>query len=378
MCIRDRLYCGGAQEHEMEAWEGPNISFAYGDELKRHKTAIWLKTLTGRVRIPGPKREPPQLWITTTPRKHWLWEYFGPVQAVCPDCGEIEIDTPAGKPWACPSCGRTEDLEITDDWIAFKRSARTVTLLTADNEPNLSVGFVAQRRMTLTEKEARVYLEAAWEDLAAGEKYLQSMTWWDSCEEQLPPLGTREKLVLALDAATGRTEGIADTFGLVGLTAHPDPARRAGKEKDLAVRFVQAWVAPTGRKIDFQGTEADPGPERVLRALCKRFRVICVVFDPYQLHDMTTRLSRDRVAWFKEFSQGVRRIEADTDLLHLVQAGHIAHDGNKLLRTHLDNADRKLDEDGKKLRIVKRQAGRHVDLAVCLSMAVHQGRELNL
>lgn len=372
------LYCGGAKESEMEAWEGPNINFAYGDELKRHRSAVWLKTMSGRVRIPGPQGEPPQIWITTTPRKHWLWEYFGPVLATCPDCEEIEIDTPGGAPWACPFCGKTEGIEVRDDWLPFKQECLTITLSTAENAANLSVDYVDQRRSTLSEKEAMVYLDAAWVDLEGGEKYLQSMTWWDSCLETLPPLGERERLVLAVDAATGRAEAISDTFGIVGVTAHPDPTRGRGRNKDLAVRFVQAWQAKAGQKIDFQGTEADPGPERVLRQLCKRYRVVCVAYDPHQLHDMAMRLQRDRVAWMNEFTQGVRRIEADTDLLRLIQEGHIAHDGNRLLRAHLDNADRDLDTAGKKLRMAKRQDRLHIDLAVCLSMAVHQGRELSI
>ena len=72
------LYCGGIKDPS--GWEGPNVSFAHLDEIRRHRKADALKVLDGRVRIPGPHGEIPQLWVTTTPRKHWLFDYFGPLK----------------------------------------------------------------------------------------------------------------------------------------------------------------------------------------------------------------------------------------------------------------------------------------------------------
>src|SRR3990167_3832116 len=74
------LLCGGAQEQAIGAWEGPNVNFVHFDEARRHATAAALKTFDGRIRIPGPQNEPPQMYFTTTPRKHWLYEMFGPLK----------------------------------------------------------------------------------------------------------------------------------------------------------------------------------------------------------------------------------------------------------------------------------------------------------
>ena len=336
------LICGGAKESEIGSWEGPNVNFVHMDEMRHHRQPGALKTFDGRVRIPGPHGEPPQIWITTTPRKNWLFDYFGPL---------VEGDVRA----------------------SFKREARVVTLLTRDNEPNLEPGFVGKRAQTLTEAEARVLLDAAWEDIEEGQRFLPSMLWWDACKEPLPALGPREPLVVALDAAVGRTDSDSDCFGVLAVSRHP------ARPKDcVAVRYCQTWRAKAGQKLDYQGTEYAPGPEAVLRWLCASYAVSEIVFDPFQLHDLTNRLRKEGLGWFREFPQGAPRLEADSDLLRLIQDRRIAHDGNPELRQHIANADRKLDAESKRLRIVKREDTLPVDLAVCLSMASKEALRLNL
>jgi phage terminase large subunit-like protein len=106
--------------------------------------------------------------------------------------------------------------------------------------------------------------------------------------------------------------------------------------------------------------------------------VLAVVYDPTELHDMATRLYRHGVAWFKEFSQGKQREESDRQLLELIKDRRLAHDGNEDLREHVRNADRKTDESGHKMRIVKRTDNQKIDLCVALSMASYEAMRLNL
>lgn len=378
------LMCGGIDDPG--AWEGPNISFAHFDEARRKKTATALKVLTGRVRIPGPKGEPPQIYFTTTPRKHWLYEYFGPLRLKCDSCGhryEHYADTEPGHTYinlspdmtpVCPRC-ESENYHPDDPHAAFKLNSLVLTLLTKENEGNLQEGFTENRALSLTAAEARVLLDAEWEDVEANERFLPNMLFWDACREDLPSLGPREPLVVALDAATGRQDSASDCFGIVGVTRHPDPARH---KDNVAVRYVHKWQAAAGKTIDFRGTESNPGPERVLRALVKQYNVVMVPYDPHQLHDMATRLSQERVAWMFPFSQQSRRVQADTDLLNLITHQRLAHGGSRDLRDHIDNADRKLDTMGKRLRIVKREESLKVDLAVCLSAACFENLRLTL
>jgi len=326
-----QLICGGFDDPS--GWEGPNVSFAHWDEARRHKTPAMLKVLDGRCRIPGANGEPPQLYLTTTPAKHWLYEYFGDVQ---------------------------ED----DPFRSFKADALVISLLTRDNEAagNLSKGFTAQRGQSLTEAEKRVLLEAAWEDIEDATRFLESILLWDACKDgDLPPLTKHEPLILALDGAWAAK---GDVFGGVAVGRHP--ARSDG----LAVREVMAWEAE-GKPRDFEQIQDD------IKNFCLNWNVRKIVYDPMQLVQMMQHLSKPSKTESgrsfpgvetEEFKQGGDRAAADKGLLDLIVARYIAHSGEPLLRKHLDNADKKVDQN-RKLRIVKRTESQKIDLAVCLSMA---------
>lgn len=370
------LMCGGCIETDLKSWEGPNVNFAHLDEMRRHKTPIAMKTLLGRVRIPGPNGEPPQLYLSTTPSKHWLYEYFGPLPCVCQDChAEYAWELVLNTVPTCPSCGSTH--YTTDDlWHDFKRKAAVVRLRTQENEENLYTGFAQDRALSLSEAEARVLLDAEWEDLTEAENFLPSMTLWDLCySKDIPPLTDRDPIVLAIDAAKGRTASYSDCFAIVGVSRHWEPALR---RNTCVVRFVLTWQARPGQRIDFVGTPDNPGPELMIRDISHKYDVVQVAYDPYELHDFGMRLSRDRVAWLKEFSQLSDRTEADSDLLQLILSRRIVHDGNQTLRSHIANADRKVSDDGHKFRIVKRLDQLKVDAAVALSMACYRCLHLNI
>lgn len=313
------LLCGGIDNPG--GWEGPNVHFGHIDEARRMKDASALKVLAGRVRLEGPNGEPPQLWLTTTPRKHWLFDYFGP--------------------WDKPG-------EI-DPFAAFKALSRVITMRTQDNAANLAPGYVEDRSTVLTEAERRVIMEAEWEDIDDVDRFLPSMTLWDGCQTALPPLDRRTPLVLAADAGVSN-----DCFALVAVSRHPL------MRQDVAVRSVRVWE-PRGTKLDFDEIEEE------IERFCRQWNVVQLCYDPYQLHQMMQRLGRKGVVWVSEFGQGAERAIADKDLHDLVIARRIWHKGDATLRTHLDNADRK--KDGDKLRIVKRSASLKIDAAVALSMA---------
>jgi len=367
--------------------EGPNVNFVFFDEA-RHKTdAGALKVLDGRVRIPGPSGEPPQMWLTTTPRKNWLYDFYGPLECQCRECGYSEpVAIQEGDLLICAEC-KSDNIAVADEREAFKRNSLVVTLSTKENEGNVEDDFAATRSQTLTEAEARVLVDAEWEDIEEGQPFLPHISWWDDCKEDLLPLGKNEPLVLAVDAATGRMSGESDCFSIIGVSAHPT---RSGV---LAVRLVLTWQVPHGKKLDYIGTEFNPGPERELLRLCgwrlegdnyirpkhgrKLYNVKCITYDPNELHDLGMRFKRKRIAWVHEFGQLNARIKADTDFLRVIKERRIAHDGNKILRQHMYNADRKL-VDGKKLRIVKRSDRLKIDGAVAASMGTERCLYLNL
>lgn len=379
------LQVGGLDDPKR--WRGPNISFAFLDEVAVKRDADAIKVLDGRIRIPGPNGEPPQLFIATTPEMHWLYDYYGPLKCFCRDCGErVEVDIQKGASEICPICG-SKNIKADDPREYFKRQSYVVLLPTKDNIENLAEGYAEDRRTSLTAAEARVLLDAAWEDISTGQPFLPTMLWWDECKGYVPPMDDKTPLVVALDAAMGREVGDSDCFGLLVVSRHPERCKDS-----VAVRHIRTWQVKPGQRLDFLGTKKNPGPERELLHLCgyeldddnvphetgNGYNVKCVVFDPTGLHDMSTRFRNRHIVWMREFGQLAERTKADNDLLRLIQEKRILHDGDSVLRKHIQNADRQLDRENKKLRIAKRADPLKIDLAVCLSMASYECLRLNI
>lgn len=334
------LICGGFKEDIVESWEGGNVSFGMFDEARRHKTAVVLKMLDGRIRIPGPNNETPQLFFTTTPRKHWLFEYFAGARGDEKSFAIVPED-------------------VKRRYADFKANAFVATILTQENEDagNVETGFTQKRSQTLTAGEARVRLAAEWEDESDTEKFV-NIFWWDACQEPLPPLGRSEPAILSLDAATGSetTSSLADCFAAVIVTRHPN---RPG---DVAVRYCGIWQAEPGHYLDFEPIEQE------INRLTTDFSIIELSYDMTQLHDMAMR-QRKRGINAKAFDQGKARLVADKQLQTMIMSRRIAHDGNPLLRQHIDNADIKVDsKDG--VRIIKRAQSLKTDASVATSQGV--------
>jgi phage terminase large subunit-like protein len=197
------------------------------------------------------------------------------------------------------------------------------------------------------------------------------MPWWYACEkspDEWPQIDkSRHPVIISLDAATTN-----DCFGLLMVCRHPE------KKDEIVVLYSQKWTPGFNGKIDFQGTDENMGPEKILRKLIGEYNVIQVAYDPHQLHDMATRLNREHLAWFREFSQGDDRLIADAQLRDLIRDRRIWYRGEKDLTEHLQNADATEDPQERKIRIIKRAERLKVDLAVCLSMATHEALRLNL
>lgn len=347
------LLCGGFDSPG--SWEGPNVNFAHIDEGRHLAGPQMAKVLDGRCRIPGPKGEPPQWWITTTPRKskmstspeeskyHWLYEMFGP--------------------WE-------EDGE--DPWAAFKADSQVTTLHLRDNAANLAEGFVESRVESLTAKETRILADAEWEDEEDTERFIPNMALWDSLAISLPPLA-REPLIVALDAATGRKSTTSDCFGLVAVS--PRAYFAGAGQRGSAVRYVEKWQAKAGGHIEYSTPMLD-GPGDRIRWLIDNHNVTCVTFDPHQLVFVAQALEAEGRVWVEPFNQTNDRLIADRHLYDEIIQKEVAHDGNEDLRAHIDNADRKVDSDKHNFRLI--QGRGKIDLTVCLSMASKQLSELNL
>lgn len=184
--------------------------------------------------------------------------------------------------------------------------------------------------------------------------FLSSIVLWDACRDDLPPLIAHEPCVLVADA--GESD---DTFGVVLISQHPSDPKR------IAIRHARAYV-PNGQTLDHALIEAD------IRDLIKRYAVQELAYDPMLMGQMVLRIERDGIVKCVPFNQGTMRLEADKGLLDLTQTRVLAHDGNTQLRSHIENANRKVTADGKRLRIVKREHALKIDLAVATAMGCHR------
>jgi len=197
------------------------------------------------------------------------------------------------------------------------------------------------------------------------------MEWWHACqhpEAEWPKFDkTRHSMIIALDAAVSD-----DTFGLIMGCRHPE------KPDEVLIEYAQRWKPVQGHKVDFVGTDEKPGPEKVLRRLIKDYNIVQVAYDPYQLHDMATRLKHEGLAWFYEFSQGQDRLIADSQFRDLIREKRLWHRGEEHLTEHIQNANSKVDVEDRKIRIVKRVEKLKIDLAVAGSMMCHEVLRLNL
>lgn len=201
--------------------------------------------------------------------------------------------------------------------------------------------------------------EEAFSEVTA-ERFLEHISIWDACKEDLPPLTDREPLVWAVDAGVSN-----DTFAAVATSRHP--LRR----DDVAVRIVLQWTPAKGEKLDFIAIA------REIIAHMRRWYSVVFVYDSYQMHLMAQQIEAAGF-WVEEFSQAGARLVADRQLRDLVLGRRLAHDGNAALRQAIDNADRKISEDKKTLRIVKRSAAKKIDPLIALSMSAAKCLELNL
>jgi hypothetical protein len=207
--------------------------------------------------------------------------------------------------------------------------------------------------------------------VSATETFLP-MVWYDACKRtsaEWPNYDQkRQSMVISADAGVSD-----DSFGLWMGCRHP------AKPDEVLKVFSQKWVPGRSGKIDFQGTEENPGPELMIRKLCKDFNVVWITYDEYQLYDLMNRLRKEGLSIIKRFSQGNDRLISDSQLRTVVRERRYWHRGELDEREHFENADAKLsgDEDNK-IRIVKRSSDMKIDLCVAASMGVHTVLRLNL
>lgn len=271
--------------------------------------------------------------------------------------------------------------------------------------PGRDEAWRTQEAQNMTPSALRYFAPETDEDAISGEdtEDFIPIDLWDRCEDRnLPPLipgdmGT--KLVVAMDAAT-----TGDCFAVVVTSRHPnrpnDPAIRAVRiwepsmfsDKRIDYSVVERWIRTlclggcTG-KMTSHGIDVHPvnDPDPSCPACndpaqrIPRHNVICLVYDPFQLENMTQRLRKESVAWCEPFPQMQQRLQADRQLRDVIVEMRLSHNGDPVMRQHIRNSRAKIQiDDNSKLRIVKKTQDLKIDGAVAASMAVYQTLYLRL
>lgn len=210
---------------------------------------------------------------------------------------------------------------------------------------------------------------------------------WDRCRGDIPALDSTTPVVVGIDAAT-----VGDSFAIVAVSRGPRsgsgqaseivPYGRHGfallmpakvAEPEVWVRAVRIWRPPDGGAIDFRD------PYQWLSTFVKEHNVLCIAYDVWQLHSWAEDFRREHRVWLEEFPQGPQRAQADADLLQLIRARRLRHDGNAELRSHALAASLRLQiAEDSRARFVKSHAAKKIDGLVSLSMASHQCLYLRL
>lgn len=193
--------------------------------------------------------------------------------------------------------------------------------------------------------------------------------WIDACRvktEDLPPMYHNQPMIVVLDGSVSN-----DSFGMFGLTRHGN---------NVVVRFAREWIPPKHGVIQY----VDPSnpdnidyPEGQVRELRRRYNVVEWAYDPFQLHDMATRLGMGLGMNWHKFKQQTDRLIADKQLYDLIKEKRFLYDDQPALVKHIKNANQKNEADNK-LRIVKRTQTAKIDLAVCASMGSHRALKLQI
>lgn len=231
-------------------------------------------------------------------------------------------------------------------------------------------------------------------------------SWWGPCgDPTLPKLlaGSSVPVVIGVDAAiTG------DCAAIVVVSRDPHQPNT-----DVAIREVIIFKPRPGRPVNI---EEQIG--KTLRDLSKKYNVVCIAYDSYQMEGLAQNYRRGNVVltpdeiahyknrpkeeltdymsqesraaqrWYYQFGQQISRGIADKRLHDMVLNQSIHYNPNDVdsdinergeeetLAKHIKQAGKK--ESNKEMRIEKLADNAHIDGAVALSMAVDRCMRMDL
>lgn len=267
------------------------------------------------------------------------------------------IDTYAGWKGESPileqlhETGVTHGRRVWDDLEVYVNdSARMLTVwVTKPMFPWQTEEYYASEAAQLVPSEFERMHRNQWADAMTA---FVPIEWWIGCKSEYT-LNKNEGVIMGVDAAT-----TSDCFAL---------AITSRRDVDSYVHYARKWTPPRGGLLDFKEPEAE------IRRLIREYNVLEIAYDSYQLHDMMRRVASEMYVNVRAFPQAGDRLVADKRLYDMIRDRRIHHHGDVDLQEHIGNAASEINKNENTLRIVKREQGQKIDLAVAISMANHRG-----
>lgn len=223
------------------------------------------------------------------------------------------------------------------------------------------------------------------------------LVWWQKCKTNARiALPSTYPCVICVDASISN-----DCTAIVGVSRYPEPSPQAiallqalpgeAAEKalvalnqrhaqEIVLRFATVFNPTETGIVDYAAVKAK------IKDYCSEFNVVQITYDVYQLHQMMQELTREAVAWCKQFPQASQREIADKGLYDLIRDRKVHH-FDEFSSDFVENCAAYValtqGNSGKvpkieRLRIVKKAKDRPVDPMVALSMAANECLRLNL
>ena len=194
------------------------------------------------------------------------------------------------------------------------------------------------------------------------------LEWWNSCYDEdiaRQPINQHTSCVIGVDASVTN-----DCTVLVLMSKHPN------QERGVTVRAGKIWKPTNANPMNYSEPE---GLKETIIEWCKKFNVVEITYDAFQLHSLMTDLRIDGIAWCRPFAQGGDRNRADKQLYDLIRDRRISHYGDPDMFEHLKNAGAKSSkEEDTRFRIVKKTTKGKIDYVVAMSMAAYECLRLDM
>jgi len=188
---------------------------------------------------------------------------------------------------------------------------------------------------------------------ATGEEAFIEMDMWDRCVDpnHRPVLPTYEKrLFVGVDASIKH-----DSASVVAVYYDQE-------KKKVTLARHRIWQPTARDPLDIDHSIGD-----FLRELYKGYNVNAILYDPYQLHDLSTRLQSDGLP-MTEYPQSVPNLTSmGQNLYELIKAGNLVLYPDDFMRTCASHAIALQSSRG--WRIAKEKTSFKIDVIVALAMA---------